>query len=123
VTHARDIALWPGSTLAVGMGLYDRAPMWGFAVEIAYGVVCWRVDRGSRSLLAMIVLANLANITLFSAAIPGPEQYMAGHPLMVVTVVAVQIVVTMLLIRVLATRRAPDFVTVGATQQPQISRA
>jgi hypothetical protein len=29
MTHARDIALWPGSTLpALGMGLYDRAPMW-----------------------------------------------------------------------------------------------
>jgi hypothetical protein len=38
VTHARDIALWPGSTLpALGLGLYDRAPMWGFALEMAYG--------------------------------------------------------------------------------------
>ena len=35
VTHAPDIALWPGSTWpALGLGLYDRAPMWGFAVEI-----------------------------------------------------------------------------------------
>jgi hypothetical protein len=106
VTHARDIALWPGSTLpALGLGLYDRAPMWGFALEMAYGVACWRVYRGSRSLLAMIVLGNLANLTLFSAAIPGPEQYLAGHPLMVVTVVFVQIVATLVLIGVLATRR------------------
>lgn len=49
LTHAHDIALWPGSTLpSLGLGLYDRAPMWGFALEIAYGVVCWRVYRGSR---------------------------------------------------------------------------
>ena len=89
--------------------------MWGFALEIAYGLACWRVYRGSRSLLAMIVIGNVANITLFSAAIPGPEQYMAGHPLMVVTLVALQIVVTMVLIHVLATRRAPDVVTAGAT--------
>src|SRR5215510_10312227 len=103
-THARDIVLWPGSTLpALGLGLYDRAPMWGFAVEMAYGAVCWRAYRGSRSLLAMIVLGNLANITLFSAAIPGPEQFLAGHPLMVVTLVAAQIVVTATLIGVLAT--------------------
>ncbi|HEU5256988.1 MAG TPA: hypothetical protein VFU28_13425 [Vicinamibacterales bacterium] len=109
LTHARDIALWPGSTLpAIGLGLYDHAPMWGFALEIAYGVVCWRVYRGRRFLLAMIVLGNLANITLFSAAIPGPEQYLAGHPLMVVSMVAAQIVVTMVLIGVLATRRADD---------------
>src|SRR5262245_6329446 len=59
VTHARDIALWPGSTFALGLGLYDRAPMWGFALEMAYGVVCWSVYRGSRPLLALIVLGNL----------------------------------------------------------------
>ena len=123
VTHARDIALWPGSTLALGLGLYDRAPMWGFALEIAYGVMCWRVYRGSRSLLAMIILGNLANITLFSAAIPGPEQYLAGHPLMLVTLIAVQIVVTLVLVDVLATRRAPDVISVGAARQPHMSRA
>jgi len=122
VTHARDIALWPGSTLALGLGLYDRAPMWGFALEIAYGVMCWRVYRGSRSLLAMIILGNLANITLFSAAIPGPEQYLAGHPLMLVTLIAVQIVVTLVLVDVLARRRATDVIRLGATRQPQMSR-
>ena len=121
--HARDIVLWPGSSLALGLGLYDRAPMWGFALEIAYGVVCWSVYRGSRSLLAMIILGNLANVTLFSAAIPGPEQYLAGHPLMLVTLIAVQIVVTLVLINVLATRRAPDFTTPCSTRQPQMSRA
>ncbi|HET6960149.1 MAG TPA: metal-dependent hydrolase, partial [Vicinamibacterales bacterium] len=63
VTHARDITLWPGSNVALGLGLYDRAPMWGFALEMVYGVVCWSVYRGSRPLLAMIVLGNLANIT------------------------------------------------------------
>jgi hypothetical protein len=124
LTHARDIALWPGSTLPpLGLGLYDRAPMWGFALEIAYGVVCWRVYRGSRSLLAMIVAGNLANITLFSSTIVGPEQYLAGHPLMVVTLVAVQIVVTAVLIGVLATRTAPDSDAVRAMRRPQISRA
>ena len=105
LTHARDIALWPGSTLpALGLGLYDRAPMWGFALEMAYGVVCWRIYRGSGSLLAMLVLGNLANITLFSTEIPGPEQYLAGHPLMIVTLVFVQIVVTLALTYRLATR-------------------
>jgi hypothetical protein len=124
MTHARDIVLWPGSALPpLGLGLYDRAPMWGFALEIAYGVVCWRVYRGSLSLLAMIVLANLANITLFSATIPGPEQYLAGHPLTVVTLIFAQIVATAVLINVLAAHTAPDFGTVGPTREPQASRA
>jgi membrane-bound metal-dependent hydrolase YbcI (DUF457 family) len=123
LTHARDIALWPGSRLpALGMGLYDRAPMWGFALEMAYGVLCWGVFRGRRPLLAMIGLGNLANITLFSAAIPGPEQYLAGHPLMLVTLIAVQIVVTLVLVDVLARRRATDVIRLGATRQPQMSR-
>jgi membrane-bound metal-dependent hydrolase YbcI (DUF457 family) len=104
VTHARDIALWPGSTFALGLGLYDRAPMWGFVLEMVYGVFCWGVYKGSRPLLALIVLGNLANISLFSATIPGPERYLAGRPLMVVTLVFVQIVATLALIKVLATR-------------------
>lgn len=114
VTHARDIALWPGSTLpALGLGLYDRAPMWGFALELAYGGIAWWVFRGSRSLLAMIVLGNVANITLFSSTIPGPEAYLAGHPLGVVTLVFLQIVTTLALVHVLATRRVIDHLRVG----------
>lgn len=105
VTHAQDIALWPGSALpALGLGLYDRAPMWGFAVEILYGLLCWWVYRGSVPLLAAIMLANLANLTFFSAAIPGPEQYLAGRPLMLVTLVLTQIVATLVPVGVLARR-------------------
>ena len=120
---ARHCAVAGQQLPALGLGLYDRAPMWGFALEMAYGVVCWRVYRGSRSLLAMIVLGNLANITLFSAAIPGPEQYLAGHPLMVVTLIFVQIVATMALDQRLATRPAPGTsIAGGAPRTPRISR-
>ena len=121
VTHARDIVLWPGSTFsAIGLGLYDHAPMWSFALELVYGVVCWRVYRGSRSLLAMIVLGNVGNLTLFSPRIPGPEQYLAGHPLIVVSTVAAQIVVTMVLIGVLATQTG--FTSERATDLARRSR-
>ncbi len=107
VTHAPDIALWPGSSWPpLGLGLYDRAPMWGFALEIVYGLFCWWVYRGRLSLLALIVCGNLANITLFSAAIAGPEEYLAGRPLMVVTLVFIQIVTTLALVGVLASRSA-----------------
>jgi hypothetical protein len=53
------------------------------------------------------VVGNLANLTLFSAAIAGPEQYLAGHPLMIVTFVFIQIVVTLTLVGVLV-RLKPD---------------
>ncbi len=107
LTHTHDIALWPGSTSpALGLGLYESAPMIAFSVELLYGVVCWRIYRGSNGLLALIVGANLANITLFSYAIPGPEQLLAGHPLAIVTFVLVQIVATLMLVARLSRRDA-----------------
>jgi hypothetical protein len=105
VTHAPDIVLAPGlSTPRFGLGLYDRAPMWGFALEMVYGVLCWWIYRGRGLLLAVIVIGNLSNITLFSPSIPGPEQYMAGRPLLIVTVVFVQIVTMLVLVGVLSRR-------------------
>lgn len=103
VTHARDIVLWPGlATPELGLGLYAVAPFGAFLLELAYGMVCWRVYRGSRGLLALIVIGNLMNLPLLSAAVPGPESLLAGRPLLVVSVIAVQIVVTLVLVGVLA---------------------
>ena len=105
LTHAHDIILWPGRlSPRLGLGLYDAAPFVAFLVEMAYGLVCWRVYRGGHGLLLVVVLGNLANVSLLSASIPGPEAFLAGRPLMVVTVVAVQIVVTLVLTGVLARR-------------------
>ena len=108
LTHAHDIVLWPGSAAPrLGLGLYDAAPIAAFFVEMAYGVFCWRIYRGGRGLLALIVLGNLANLSLLSAAIPGPEALLAGRPLLVVSLIAAQIVVTLVLTGVLARRPAP----------------
>ena len=105
LTHAHDIVLWPGfDSLKLGLGLYSSAPIVAFIIEFVYGIFCWAVYRGSRGLLALIVICNLANLSFFSVAIPGPESFLAGHPLLVVTVVFVQIVVTLVLVGVLATK-------------------
>ncbi len=105
LTHSHDIVLWPGrASPALGLGLYGSAPMIAFALEVAYGVFCWRIYRGSRALLALIIGANLANLTLFSYALPGPEQLLAGHPLVVVTFVFAQIVLTLVFVGLLARR-------------------
>jgi membrane-bound metal-dependent hydrolase YbcI (DUF457 family) len=107
VTHAHDIALWPGlPSPKLGLGLYDRAPMLAFAVELLYGVACWWVYRGRRALLVFIVLGNLANLSLLSADIAGPEQYLAGHPLVIVSVIFVQIVTALVLVGVLSSQSA-----------------
>ncbi|HEX8904526.1 MAG TPA: hypothetical protein VF771_06775 [Longimicrobiaceae bacterium] len=107
LTHAHDLVLWPGlAAPKLGLGLYDSAPFAAFLVEMAYGIACWRVYRGGTGLLALVVLGNLANLSLLSAAVPGPESLMAGHPLLVVSVVLAQIVVTLVLVGVLS-RPAP----------------
>jgi membrane-bound metal-dependent hydrolase YbcI (DUF457 family) len=104
-THAHDIVLWPGHPQpALGLGLYRTAPFAAFIVELVYGVFCWCVYRGRRALLALIILGNLANLSLLSATIRGPEQYMAGRPTLVVTVILAQIVFTLVLVGVLARR-------------------
>jgi len=105
LTHGHDIVLWPGlPSPRLGVGLYEVAPFAAFIVELAYGIFCWRVYQGSRGLLALIVIGNLANLSFLSPAITGPESYLAGRPLLVVTVVFVQIVVTLVLVGVLARR-------------------
>jgi hypothetical protein len=108
VTHDRDIALWPGvSKATLGFGLYGVAPPVAFGVELAYGIVCWRIHRGTKALLALIVLGNLMNVSLFFRAVPGPEIWLAGHPLRIVSLVFVQIVGTLWLVGVFGGREPP----------------
>jgi membrane-bound metal-dependent hydrolase YbcI (DUF457 family) len=107
-THGHDIVLWPGwSTPKLGLGLYEAAPFAAFIVEVLYGIFCWHVYRGGPGLFALISLGNLTNLSILSAAIPGPEEYLAGHPMLVVTFIFVQIVVTLVLVRVLAHPKTP----------------
>ncbi len=109
LTHGRDIALWPGlATTKLGLGLYEAAPLAAFFVELIYGILCWRIYRGSRGLLMLIVLGNLANVSFLAPGVPGPEQYLAGRPLLAVAVISVQIVVTLVLVGRLARRAVTD---------------
>ena len=96
LTHNGDIALGPyRDAPKYGTFLYGRLAPLAFLVELAYGLVCWWIFRGSRTLLAVVVGFNLANVSEFFRSIPGPEDALAGHPLTLVTVILVQIVITM----------------------------
>ena len=106
-THAHDIVLWPGwSTPKLGLGLYAAAPLAAFIIEFVYGLFCWYIYRGGVGLFALISLGNLANLSFLSPGVPGPEEYLAGRPLLLVTVIFVQIVVSLVLVGVLARRKA-----------------
>ena len=106
-THAPDIAWWPGSPFPqLGVGLYSGAPAAAFVVELLYGVLCWWIYRGGMALLAVLVAGNLANVSFFFAGIPGPEQFLAGRPMLVVTVVFAQIVTMLVLVGMLSAKPA-----------------
>jgi hypothetical protein len=98
LTHDHDLAWAPGLGGHLGLGLYGTAPMAAFVLELAYGLLCWWIFGGGRALLAVIVGFNLANLTFFSAALPGPEELLANRPTAVVLVVLAQIVATLFLV-------------------------
>jgi hypothetical protein len=96
-THDGDIALAPfAAGPGLGTYLYARLPVAAFLLELGYGLLCWRVGRGGKALLAVVVGFNLANLSLFFSAIPGPEQWLAGRSTLLTTVILGQIVVTLL---------------------------
>ena len=103
ITHSPDIAIGPFiDKPKFGLGLYSKLPIPAFFLEIGYGIVCWWIYKGSFALLGMIILFNLANLSMFFKAIPGFEQKMANRPLLITTVVLIQIVVTLTVVDLLS---------------------
>jgi hypothetical protein len=92
-THVHDIALAPGiESPKFGSGLYG-VPLLALVVETIYGVLCWLVFRGSKTLLAVIVVLNLIALSFYSPIIPGPEHFLAGHPKLFAAIIGVHIIV------------------------------
>jgi len=98
ISHARDIVIAPFlDSKKFGLGLYEK-PAIAFVVETIYGIFCWWVYGGSTALLWIIILFNLANASFFIKAIPGPERFLAHRPFWITTIVALQIIVTAVLV-------------------------
>lgn len=106
-THDGDIALAPfAGSERYGTYLYQQFPAGAFALELGFGLACWWAFRGSRTLLAIIVGFNLANLSLFFASVPGLEALLAGRPKWLVTVILLQIIITLAAVWWGANRRA-----------------
>jgi hypothetical protein len=98
ISHARDIVIAPLlDSRKFGLGLYEK-PAAALVFETIYGIFCWWIYGGSTALFWIIVLFNLANSSFFIKAIPGPEKYLAHKPIWITTVVALQIIVTAVLV-------------------------
>jgi hypothetical protein len=98
ISHARDIVIAPFlDSRKFGLGLYEK-PAVAFVFETIYGIFCWWVYGGSTALFWIIVVFNLANASFFIKTIPGPERFMAHRPLWITSIVALQIIVTAVLV-------------------------
>lgn len=91
-THVHDIALAPGvESPKFGSGLYG-VPLLALVVETIYGILCWWIFRGSKALLAIIIVFNLSALSFYAPFIPGPEQLLAGHPRIFAAIIGVHII-------------------------------
>ena len=103
ITHSNDIAVAPFTkSPKFGLGLYAKYPIVAFILEIGYGIVCWWIYRGGWALLTVIVIFNVANISMFSSAVTGIEKHMANRPLLIATVILTQILATQTLVGILS---------------------
>lgn len=98
ISHARDIVISPFlAGRKFGLGLYEK-PALAFVVETGYGILCWGVYGGGKALFWIILLFNLANASFFLKDITGPERFLAHRSKWITAVVALQIVVTAVLV-------------------------
>ncbi len=101
ITHGPDIPIAPMiQAPKVGLGLYTNLPLLAFILELGYGIFCWWIYKGSKALLATIIVFNVANLSFFSVAIPGPEELTANRPLLFTSLMLIQTVVTLVLVGV-----------------------
>lgn len=99
ITHSKDIPIAPFiKSPKFGLGLYAKYPIVAFILEIAYGILCWWIYKGGWALLTVIVIFNLANISMFFSRVTGIEKYMANRSRLIATVILTQILVTLTLV-------------------------
>jgi len=99
LVHAPDIALAPFFDGAkFGTGLYTNLPLPALLLETLWGVLCWRIYRGSWGLLGLILALGLFSIPLYSAAVNVGEAALGGHNVVFALVILVQMLVTSALV-------------------------
>lgn len=95
LVHAKDLPLWYFTTYPMfGTNLYPNLPYVAFFIELLFGLFCWWYYGGSKMLLTVIILFNLLNFTTFSPDIVGLEKYFANAPMLLVSVILGQIIIT-----------------------------
>ncbi|MFC2103565.1 hypothetical protein ACFLSS_03965 [Bacteroidota bacterium] len=107
VVHAYDLPLWYFTKYPLfGTNLYPSLPYIAFLIEIFFGIFCWWYYKGSKMLLMVIIIFNLLNFTTFSPDIIGLEKYFANQPLLLTSVIFLQIILTSFFVWFYSVRRS-----------------
>jgi hypothetical protein len=95
LVHAKDLPLWYFTIYPkFGTNLYPDLPYVAYFVELLFGTFCWWYYKGSKLLLTIIIIFNLLNFTTFSPHIVGLEKYFANQPMLLTSVILIQILTT-----------------------------
>ncbi|MDV7697852.1 hypothetical protein N6B72_13060 [Chryseobacterium soli] len=93
IFHEKDIQLSPFSATPVwGLGILDY-PWLNFALEFLYGLFCWWYFKGSKALLAVIVIFNITDLPLMLGGGDSLKPF-EQHPFILPTIILFQILIT-----------------------------
>lgn len=93
VFHEKDIRLSPFSATPVwGLGIIHY-PLLNFALELMYGIFCWWYFKGSKALLAVIIVFNIFDLPMMLAQGEALTPYIQ-HPFILPLFILFQILVT-----------------------------
>jgi len=93
IFHEKDIRLSPFSATPVwGFGILDH-PFLNFGIEFFYGIFCWWYFKGSKALLAVIVIFNIVNLPIMLAS-GSTLDPMVHYPFLLPSLILFQILIT-----------------------------
>lgn len=93
IFHEKDIQLTPFSTTPVwGFGIIEH-PFLNFGIEFLYGLFCWWYFKGSKALLAVIVIFNIVDLPVMLASGDALKPFVQ-YPFLLPTLILFQILVT-----------------------------
>ena len=112
VLHEQDIQLTPFSTgPAFGLNI-QSIPLLAIIVETGYGIFCWWYFKGSKTLLAAIVILNLVNIPFIFNLMPGVNDLLGRVHYLLPTIILIQILYTWFFVWQFSKKPSPQ--TAGA---------
>ena len=108
VLHEQDIQLTPFSTgPAFGLNI-QSIPLLAIIVETGYGIFCWWYFKGSKTLLAAIVILNLVNIPFIFNLMPGVNDLLGRVHYLLPAIILIQILYTWFFVWQFSKMRSPQ---------------